>query len=137
MRKLMIAGILAVYSQVAYGGSLDICNGTKQKLQVAIAYNEFGTGQFVSKGWWGINACGGCVTVLQQQETNRYDQVYIHADVDGSGAEFVGGTFRYCVSNGRFQYSQTGNCTSKGFALVQVNLNKRWTQTLGNDCHTL
>jgi uncharacterized membrane protein len=137
------AGILAAYSQVAYGGSLEICNATKQKLRVAIAYNEAGTGQFVSKGWWGLNACGGCLTVLQQHDTSRYDEVYIHADADGSGEEVIGGRFRYCVSVDRFQYSQAPNCTSKGFALAKVDLNKTpWIETLNaqnprDNCHTL
>lgn len=130
---LGIVGVLSAYSQVAYAaGNLTICNNTLRKLDVSIAYNGAG-GEFVSKGWWGLNACGGCLEVLTQQATTRYDQVYLRAEFEGT--EALGGRYPYCVSANPFQYKQTANCTKNGFALLQVNLNKQFTYTLGpNEC---
>jgi uncharacterized membrane protein len=140
LRFAAIAGILSAYPQVAYAGDLTICNRTGQKLQVAIAYNEVGTGQFVSEGWWHLNACGGCLIVLQQQETSRYNEVYLHAEIDGgsqSRDEFIGGPYKYCVHiSDRFKYTNNSlSCTSKGFRKDQVDLNKRWTIALTGGMH--
>ena len=129
---LGIAGVWSAYSQVAYAGELTICNNTRRKLDVAIAYNGAG-GEFVSQGWWSLNACGGCAQVLTQQQTTRYDQVYLRAEAGGT--EALGGQYPYCVDASPFKYRQTSNCTKRGFALSQVNLNKQFTYTLGpNEC---
>jgi uncharacterized membrane protein len=129
---LGIAGVLSAYSQVAYAGNLTICNNTRRKLDVAIAYNAAG-GDFVSKGWWGLNACGGCLQVLTQGETTRYDEVYLRAEFEGT--EALAGRDLYCVDASPFQYKQTSNCSKKGFTPIKVDLNKKFTFNIGpNEC---
>ena len=139
---LGIAGVLSAYSQVAYAGTLTICNSSRHNLHVAIAY-DVGGGDIVSEGWWSVNSCGGCTQVLTQQQTTVYDQVYVHGEVDGSNLEEFAGQYRYCISGQRFKYMNSFhshvNCTSKGFILLNVNLNKNWKQTLntpGDTCYT-
>ena len=134
---LGIAGVLSAYSQVAHAGNLTICNNTRQNLDVAIAYNAsaaVGRG-WISQGWWAVNQCGGCVEVLTQNETAS-SQVYLRAQA--SGVEVFGGNTPFCIDDSPFQYIQTSSCKKRGFMLLQVDLNKHFTQTLngnaGNSC---
>lgn len=127
-----VAGILIAYSQSAHAEWI-ICNRTGQQLLVAIAYNEPphpGIAELLSQGWWRVNACGGCVTVLQKQETSVYNEAYLRAEMDG-GAEFIGGGYKFCVTDQRFKIRSTSsNCTLRGFQKEQIDLNKHWTTNI-------
>jgi uncharacterized membrane protein len=135
---LGIGGVLSAYCQVAHAGNLTICNNTRQKLDVAIAYNASAAvagGGWISQGWWAVNQCGGCVQVLTQKETAS-SQVYLRAEA--SGVEVFGGNTPFCIDDSPFVYTQTSSCKKRGFMSLQVDLNKHFTQSLngnvGNSC---
>ncbi|MGH6795011.1 MAG: DUF1036 domain-containing protein [Methylocella sp.] len=89
--------------------------------------------EFLSEGWWPLNACGGCAKVLLQKDTSNYVEAYLHAEIDG-GPEFIGGPYKFCVNTtepfkirGAYRGS---NCTQDGFNKERVDLNKHWTTNI-------
>jgi uncharacterized membrane protein len=52
----------AIASERSEAANWRICNKTAEPMWVAIAYDP-GNGRHVSRGWWRLNACGGCATI--------------------------------------------------------------------------
>jgi uncharacterized membrane protein len=121
MRKMLFLSLLVTVglSAQAHAKGWNICNKTPEQLTVAIAYKGGGD-QWISKGWHVLRSCGGCALVMNHSRT-EYVDVYYHAH-NGSGEQRIGGTGKFCVSNGEaFTYSNTGRCKTASFRKVQID----------------
>jgi len=109
---------------------LTICNKTPERMTVAVVYIASNP-SFTSKGWWRLEACGGCKKVLTAQETTDPNNVFYRAE--GSEGSVIQGSDRFCV-NGSSAFKMDGktrNCSDKrGFLLLEkINVNN-WTTNI-------
>lgn len=90
-----LALVLNVAAQASANGWI-ICNRTPEKLDVAIAYHD-GPNGWLTEGWWQLNACGGCKTVMEHSKTDGTN-VFLHATTT-KGVPRIVGEGRFCVSD--------------------------------------
>lgn len=115
-------------------GSWTVCNRTGQPMDIAIAYvNPGSRGGFISEGWWGLNACGGCATVLMRHETSDPRNVFLYAHNKGNA--IVTGSSRMCRMNPKHTIIGNDRCVQRGFQdgyyqRISVNMDKRWTTNI-------
>jgi uncharacterized membrane protein len=119
--------VLAVAAFMALvGGSRDsladfkVCNGSDQKVAVAVGYNSKELG-WLSEGWWNVER-RSCATVVSGTLKNQYYYVYAEGAADGvwSARRTQQGGF-FCVRDGKFtlrnsdfQRNNEINCEGNG-----------------------
>jgi uncharacterized membrane protein len=107
-----------------------VCNNTADKVTVAAAWVN-PRGGFISQGWWGIRACGGCETVVLSSETSDPRNYFFHAH--GGGLRWEGDS-RFCTTRKAFKIIGNQNCAARGF---DVNGFQHVTSRSGNLTQTL
>ncbi len=101
-----------------------ICNKTANSVSAAFGYRD--KEQWVSQGWWNIDA-GACATVLQ--DDLRYQRYYVYAwNGDGTWS----GDFPFCTEKDPFVIVGDTECEKRGYVSVgfrEVDVGKalRWT----------
>jgi uncharacterized membrane protein len=90
---------------------LKICNRTADRVTVAAAYVN-PRGGFISEGWWNIQPCGDCKTVVLSSETSDPHNYFFHAH--GGGLRWEGSD-RFCTSRSKFTVVGNRNCAARGF----------------------
>lgn len=120
-------------SNEARAGSWSVCNKTPDKVTVAVGYsNSFG--QILTNGWWTVQACGGCATVVGSDLANQLPDkrnAYLHAHA--GGADVIEGDENFCVSGNEFSLNSSASphCGSRrSFRQVPIDLNKAWTTNI-------
>lgn len=100
--------------------SWTVCNRTADKITVAIAYPSGGT--YVSEGWWTLNPCGGCATVLNANLDAT--GVFLRGEAQGVG-RYQGDTL-HCVRRQAFTIKDSSipgsRCRSRSGTLAQFQL---------------
>jgi uncharacterized membrane protein len=121
-------------------GSWQVCNHTGDNLTIGIAYVNPGSGGgFISEGWWTINRCHGCATVLLRHETSDPRNVFLFAE-DKNGTSWVSGDSRMCNISAKHKIVGNGNCGKRGlkeghYKHTLVDLDKQWTTNIdGKGC---
>jgi uncharacterized membrane protein len=102
-----IACAIALHAVDAQAKGWRVCNQTTEHLLVAIAYTD-AQDRTISRGWYSINACRGCVKVMDHSWT-PYEHVYLHAK-NASGEVRFGDRFRWCVTSGKFTVVNGRQC---------------------------
>jgi uncharacterized membrane protein len=123
-------------------GEWQICNQTNQDLIVAIGFSGTSPSLNVvapteTRGWWRINACGGCATVLQARDATDFTEVYLRAETT-HGGQFIGGPWnsntRFCTRPQPFTIRAFGHhwpaCDLKPFKPEHIDLNKHFTTNI-------
>ena len=100
MRKLFIAGLGAAALFVVAAAhpapalaDFKICNQSGEKISVAIAYHDRDADNWVSRGWWNLDA-GECKTPLAGDLKDKY--YYLYGDGD---QHYWSGEHSFCVDN--------------------------------------
>ena len=100
MRKLLFAGlgaaalfIVAAAHPAPALADFRICNQSGEKISVAIAYHDQDANNWVSRGWWNLDA-GECKTPLSGELRDKYYYLY------GDGEQhYWSGQHSFCVDN--------------------------------------
>lgn len=112
IRRLSSGATVAIFLLVGTPVKADwvICNKTAEKMDVAVAYVN-PAGGFISEGWWTLQYCGGCATVMRSTETSDHADLFFHAR--GKGRVMDGET-RFCTKGGAFKIGDHANCQERG-----------------------
>ena len=120
--------LFSVSTPLAQAG-WQICNKTADELTVAIAYiNNQG---YISEGWWRLNACGECNTVLSSGETSDPYNVFYRAELAGGNDPVIDGDSYFCVSTGAFTMLGKGDCSDKrAFRHKEIDISGNYTTNI-------
>mgnify|MGYP002280457701 CR=1 FL=1 len=108
---------------------LRLCNKTPSRVGIAIGYK--GQGDWVSEGWWNVDA-DSCQVVVDGPLPSRYYYLYA-LDYDDGGA--WGGTAYMCTDEKEFTIEGTEDCVARGYqkrGFVEVDTRDKpsWTVQL-------
>jgi uncharacterized membrane protein len=110
--------------------TLNFCNKTNVKLDVAYGYEPAGSTNTQTKGWRNVHVCQ-CVTLFS--EDVRATELYVYVTKEGSAAteSFVNGRAPLCVRSAKFQVGPSNRskerCNATGghwVNFLQVNASK-------------
>lgn len=102
--------VASLAAMVPAAADFRVCNKSGETVDVAIGFFADDKSGWISRGWYRINAGGGCVPVWWGDLNNRY--YYVYADTGGgAGHRWDGaGTNRptapFCVSKATFRLDQ-------------------------------
>ena len=108
---LLAAGatlILTGFTQPA-SADLRLCNKTATQVGIAIGYK--GVEEWVSEGWWNINA-ETCEVIVEGPLPSRY--YYVYAFDYNQGGEWSG-TAYMCTREKEFTIKGTHDCLARGY----------------------
>jgi uncharacterized membrane protein len=128
MRAVVVALILPSLSLPAKAG-FDVCNKTKEKVDVAVAYVNR-AGGFISEGWFTFAPCESCSQLVNSSQTSDPHNYFYYAKTP-QGAVWSGNS-TFCIRSGQFKFKDAQNCVSgerKGFIHVTAP-NGNFRQTL-------
>lgn len=122
-------GAHALAAPAAHAIDFRLCNGTASRVGVAVGYKN--GDQWVTEGWWNINA-SSCETLLTGPLVARYYYVYA-LDYDRGGE--WGGTAFMCTGEKEFTISGIENCLARGykrtgFFEIDTGEQRSWTVQL-------
>lgn len=97
---------------IAFAGSpakadFEICNKTKESVSVAVGYRE--SGDWISEGWWNIEA-GDCAIVYAKKLSEVKYYVYGESD-----SLIWQGDYTFCVVNDEFTIVGDQDCKKRGY----------------------
>lgn len=90
--------------------SLKVCNQTGGRLAIALGHND--TTQWLSEGWWQIDA-HKCAVLIEGPLSARY--YYIYALDHDAPAQWTGDVFM-CTAPNAFTIEGKHDCRKRGFA---------------------
>ncbi|WP_397542329.1 DUF1036 domain-containing protein [Roseovarius salis] len=99
---------LALWPGAALAG-LEICNGTVERLSVAVGYKS--GGDWVSEGWWNLDP-DACVEPVAGVLSNRY--YYYRATA--AGRVVAGGAYEFCTQTAAHTIVGDTACAARGYA---------------------
>lgn len=119
----------ALAAPAAHAVDFRLCNGTGSRVGVAVGYKN--GEQWVTEGWWNINA-SSCETLLNGPLVARYYYVYA-LDYDHGGE--WGGTAFMCTGEKEFTIQGIENCLARGhkrtgFFEIDTGEQRSWTVQL-------
>lgn len=89
---------------------LRVCNKTTNRVGIAIGYK--GQAEWVTEGWWSVDA-DSCATVLAGPLVSRYYYMYA-VDYD-QGGEWGGDTAYLCTQEKEFTIKGVNDCVARGY----------------------
>ena len=105
--SLALAGGLVVPAAAEAG--LKFCNKTENKIWVAVAYHSKDKSDWVSRGWWTVEA-GQCQTAIAESLQGRYYYYYAEDDTGSWSGDFV-----FCTTDKKFEIEGAENCKTRGY----------------------
>ncbi|RAI03751.1 hypothetical protein DLJ53_04540 [Acuticoccus sediminis] len=127
---LLLVTFAAIFSGTTDASAeLRLCNKTPVQVGIAIGYRN--NEEWVSEGWWNLDA-ESCQVVVDGPLPSRYYYLYA-LDYEEGGA--WGGTAFMCTSDKEFTIQGTNNCVARGYerrGFVEVDTGDRlsWTVQL-------
>lgn len=126
---LLMAGAALVATATPAQAELRLCNKTPVQIGIAIGYKSHEN--WVSEGWWNIEA-ESCQVVVDGPLGSRYYYLYA-LDYEDGGA--WGGTAFMCTHDKEFTIEGTTDCVARGYerrGFVEVDTGDKlsWTVQL-------
>jgi uncharacterized membrane protein len=127
--SLMILLAVLTCTAGSGGAAFKVCNQTAGRVAVALGHND--TKNWLSEGWWQINA-HECAFLIEGPLLARY--YYIYAIDHDSGAEWTG-PFSMCASREAFIIAGRDRCEQRGFSSasfreIDTGEHGEWTEYL-------
>lgn len=107
LRRAALAGLVSLVPVAGVAG-LEICNDTDVRQTVAIGYKA--DGEWVSEGWWNINA-DACSTPIKGDLKSRFYYYLSKA----SGWTFEDENIVFCTTSKVFTITGDENCEGRGY----------------------
>jgi uncharacterized membrane protein len=125
----LLASAATLGTTAAAHADLRLCNQTPVRVGIAIGYK--GPNDWVSEGWWNIDA-DSCQVVVDGPLPSRYYYLYA-LDYEDGGA--WGGTAYMCTDEKEFTIEGTEDCVARGYqkrGFVEVDTRDKpsWTVQL-------
>jgi uncharacterized membrane protein len=105
-----VVGALSMLGAAAARADLQLCNGTANRVGIAIGYKD-NEGNWATEGWWNLPP-HGCESLLKGTLAARFYYVYA-IDYD-NGGEWAGQAFM-CTREKEFKISGIEDCLARGF----------------------
>jgi uncharacterized membrane protein len=106
---VLLAGPAAIVTAAEAHAELRLCNKTPSRVGIAIGYK--GANNWVSEGWWNVEA-DTCQVVVDGPLPSRYYYLYA-LDYEDGGA--WGGTAFMCTDEKEFTIEGTNDCVARGY----------------------
>ncbi len=129
LASLLLVGAAVVSAPTEARAELRLCNKTPVQIGIAIGYKNHD--DWVSEGWWNLEA-DSCQVVVDGPLPSRYYYLYA-LDYEDGGA--WGGTAYMCTRDKEFTIEGTSDCVARGYerrGFVEVDTGDKlsWTVQL-------